>query len=78
MSAGVLLFILMLILAFIGFPIYIALGASVIVALSVSGLPMVTVPQKVFTGIRQHFPAGYTILHAGRQPDGKGHHQKVN
>ncbi len=51
MSAGVLLFILMLILAFIGFPIYIALGASVIVALSVSGLPMVTVPQKVFTGI---------------------------
>ena len=47
MSAGVLLFILMLILAFIGFPIYIALGASVIVALSVSGLPMVTVPQKV-------------------------------
>ena len=51
MSAGVLLFILMLILAFMGFPIYIALGASVIVALQVAGLPMVTVPQKVFTGI---------------------------
>ena len=44
MSAGVLLFIIMLILAFIGFPIYVALGVGVIVALNAADLPMVTIP----------------------------------
>lgn len=51
MSAGVFLFLFMLFLAFIGFPIYIALGASVVIALQLAGLPLVTVPQKIFNGI---------------------------
>lgn len=51
MSAGVFLFLFMLFLAFIGFPIYIALGASVVIALQMAGLPLVTVPQKIFNGI---------------------------
>lgn len=51
MSPGVVLFIIMLALAFVGFPIYTALGVSVIVALQMAGLPFVTVPQKVFNGI---------------------------
>ena len=51
MSAGLFLFLLMLLLAFIGFPIYIALGVSVAIALQMAGLPIVTVPQKIFTGI---------------------------
>lgn len=51
MSAGVVLFIIMLALAFVGFPIYVALGVSVVVALQMAGLPFVTVPQKVFNGV---------------------------
>jgi tripartite ATP-independent transporter DctM subunit len=51
MSPGVVLFIIMLALAFVGFPIYVALGVSVVVALQMAGLPFITVPQKVFNGI---------------------------
>lgn len=51
MSPGLLLFILMLLLAFIGFPIYIALGISIIIALNAAGMPFIIIPQKVFTGV---------------------------
>ncbi|MEA4848868.1 MAG: TRAP transporter large permease [Clostridiaceae bacterium] len=51
MNAGVLVFLLLIILSFMGMPIFIALGIGTTAALALGGFPLEVIPQKVFTGI---------------------------
>lgn len=51
MNAGLLVFILLLALSFLGIPIYIALGIGTLVALNMADLPMLVLPQKLFAGM---------------------------
>ena len=50
MNAGLLVIILLLGLAFLGFPIYIALGIGTLAALNMAGMPALVLPQKLFAG----------------------------
>ena len=51
MNAGLLVIILLLGLAFLGFPIYIALGIDTLAALNMAGMPALVLPQKLFAGM---------------------------
>ena len=51
MNAGLLVFILLLALSFLGIPIYVALGIGTLVALNMADLPMLVLPQKLFAGM---------------------------
>ena len=51
MNVGVLLILLLLVLAFVGLPIYIALGIATLVTLNMAGLPAIVLPQKFFAGM---------------------------
>ena len=51
MNAGLLVIILLLGLAFLGFPIYIALGIGTLAALNMAGMPALVLPQKLFAGM---------------------------
>ena len=51
MNAGLLVIILLLGLAFLGFPIYIALGIGTLAALNMAGMPPLVLPQKLFAGM---------------------------
>ena len=74
MNAGLLVFILLLALSFLGIPIYIALGIGTLVALNMADLPMLVLPQKLFAGIA----AGHSLLHPGGQPDVPQHHGEAH
>lgn len=51
MNAGLLVIILLMGLAFLGFPIYIALGIGTLAALNMAGMPALVLPQKLFAGM---------------------------
>ena len=51
MNVGLLLIVLLLVLAFVGLPIYIALGIATLVAMNIAGLPAIVLPQKFFAGM---------------------------
>ena len=51
MNAGLLVILLLLGLAFLGFPIYIALGIGTLAALNMAGMPALVLPQKLFAGM---------------------------
>ena len=51
MNAGLLVFILLLALSFLGIPIYVALGIGTLVALNMADLPLLVLPQKLFAGM---------------------------
>lgn len=51
MNVGLLLIILLLLLAFLGIPICFSLGIATIVAMLYGGMPLLVVPQKMFTGV---------------------------
>ncbi len=51
MNVGLLLIILLLLLAFLGIPICFSLGIATIAAMVYGGMPLLVVPQKMFTGI---------------------------
>ena len=51
MNAGLLVFILLLLLSFLGIPIFIALGIGTLIALNMADLPMLVLPQKLFAGM---------------------------
>ena len=51
MNAGLLVIILLLGLAFLGFTIYIALGIGTLAALNMAGMPALVLPQKLFAGM---------------------------
>ena len=51
MNAGLLVIVLLLGLAFLGFPIYIALGIGTLAALNMAGMPALVLPQKLFAGM---------------------------
>lgn len=51
MNAGLLVIILLLGLAFLGFPIYIALGIGTLAALNMASMPALVLPQKLFAGM---------------------------
>ena len=51
MNAGLLVIILLLGLAFLGFPICIALGIGTLAALNMAGMPALVLPQKLFAGM---------------------------
>ena len=51
MNVGLIVILILLVLAFLGIPIYIALGIGTLAALSVAGMPMLVLPQKLFAGM---------------------------
>lgn len=51
MNAGLLVFILLLLLSFLGIPIFISLGIGTLIALNMADLPMLVLPQKLFAGM---------------------------
>ena len=51
MNAGLLIIILLLGLALLGFPIYIALGIGALAALNLADLPLIVLPQRMFAGM---------------------------
>ena len=51
MNTGAVVIILLLVLSFLGIPIYIALGIGTVVALNMADLPMLVLPQKIFAGM---------------------------
>lgn len=51
MNVGIVLILILLALAFLGVPIYIALGIGTLVALQMAGMPMIVLPQKLFGGM---------------------------
>ncbi len=51
MNAGFLLFLIMIVLSFLGLPIYLALAIGTMVGLSSAGLPMEAMVQKAFLGL---------------------------
>ncbi|MDR1242766.1 MAG: TRAP transporter large permease [Deltaproteobacteria bacterium] len=51
MNVGLLLIILMLVLVFLGIPICFSLGIATVVAMLYGGMPLLVVPQKMFTGV---------------------------
>ncbi len=51
MNVGLVVIVLLLVLAFLGIPIYIALGIGTLVALNMAGMPMLVLPQKLFAGM---------------------------
>lgn len=51
MNAGLLIIILLIGLAFLGIPIYLALGIGTLVALNYAGMPLIVLPQKLFAGM---------------------------
>lgn len=51
MNVGAVVIILLLVLAFLGIPIYIALGIGTLVALNMAGMPTLVLPQKLFAGM---------------------------
>ena len=52
MNAGVIIFVLLLVLAFLGLPIYLSIGIATMVAMLHAGFPLEAVAQKTFLGIR--------------------------
>lgn len=67
MNAGLLIIILLLGLALLGFPIYIALGIGALAALNLADLPLIVLPQRMFAGMNGQRPAGHPLLHSGGQ-----------
>ena len=51
MNAGLVIIILLLGLAILGFPIYMALAIGTVVAINMAGLPIMAIPQKLFAGM---------------------------
>ena len=51
MNTGAVVIILLLVLSFLGIPIYIALGIGTLVALNMADMPMLILPQKLFAGM---------------------------
>jgi len=51
MNTGLVVIVLLLLLSFLGIPIYIALGIGTVVALNMADLPMLVLPQKIFAGM---------------------------
>ena len=51
MNVGLLVIIVLLVLSFMGIPIYLALGIGTLAALELAGMPMIVLPQKLFAGM---------------------------
>lgn len=51
MNAGVIIFILLLVLAFIGLPIYLSIGIATMAAMAYAGFPLEAIAQKTFLGM---------------------------
>lgn len=51
MNIGAVVIILLLVLSFLGIPIYIALGIGTLVALNMADMSMIILPQKLFAGM---------------------------
>ncbi len=51
MNIGFVVILLLLVLSFLGIPIYIALGIGTMVALNMADMPMLVLPQKLFAGM---------------------------
>lgn len=51
MNAGIIIFVLLLILAFLGLPIYLSIGIATMVAMVHAGFPLEAVAQKTFLGM---------------------------
>lgn len=51
MNAGIIIFVLLLILAFLGLPIYLSIGIATMVAMLQAGFPLEAIAQKTFLGM---------------------------
>ncbi len=51
MNVGVLIILVLLVLSFLGIPIYIALGIGTLLALNIAEMPLIVLPQKLIAGM---------------------------
>lgn len=51
MNVGLLIIVVLLVLSFLGIPIYLALGIGTLAALNMAGMPLIVLPQKLFAGM---------------------------
>lgn len=51
MNVGLLIILMLLVLSFLGFPIYMALGIGTLAALNFADLPLLVLPQRMFAGM---------------------------
>ena len=51
MNAGLIVFLLLVVLSFLGVPIFLAIAIATMVALTSAGFPMETIVQKTFLGL---------------------------
>lgn len=51
MNVGLLVIVMLLVLAFLGFPIYLALGIGTLVALNMADMALIVLPQRLFAGM---------------------------
>lgn len=77
MNAGVIIFVLLLVLAFLGLPIYLSIGIATMVAMLHAGFPLEAVAQNL---PRYEFvlPAVHSPVHSGGQYYGTGHHSETD
>ena len=76
MNAGVIIFVLLLVLAFLGLPIYLSIGIATMVAMLHAGFPLEAVAQKTFLGMNSS--AVHSPVHSGGQYYGTGHHSETD
>ena len=51
MNAGIIIFVVLLVLAFLGLPIYLSIGIATLVAMLQAGFPLEAIAQKTFLGM---------------------------
>ena len=51
MNVGLLIILVLLVLSFMGIPIYIALGIGTLMALNIAEMPLIVLPQKLIAGM---------------------------
>ena len=70
MNAGIIIFVVLLVLAFLGLPIYLSIGIATLVAMLQAGFPLEAIAQKTFLGMNSasllciplFIPVSYTHL----------------
>lgn len=78
MNAGVIIFVLLLVLAFLGLPIYLSIGIQALVAMLHAGFPLEAVAQKTLPRYEFVLPAVHSPVHSGGQYYGTGHHSETD
>ena len=77
MNAGVVVFVALVVLAFLGLPIFLAIAVGTMLAMVVGGFPLETMAQNIF-GPEFCILAVHSVFHTGGQFDGKRDYKKTD